>query len=158
MWKHFYSLQLHLCLCSAPHIKFIQIQHDMKKKKKLWNYSDVRFCTVSSKTRFTDSNTRTQKGTYYWTSSDVWLGVESKSHLTADLSHIILPKQWGKNKKKFHRIINRNTGRERIRDMNFAAVTFHYLLTELEEKWLRQLNHVKNRLYRDTETDTRMNT
>jgi len=58
-------------------------------KKKLRNYSDVRFCTVSSKTRFTDSNTRTQMGTYYCTSSDVWLGVKSKSHLTADLSHII---------------------------------------------------------------------
>jgi len=42
--------------------------------------------------------------------------------------------------------------------MNFAEVTFHYLLTELEEKLLQQLNHVKYRLYRDTERDSRMNT
>ena len=63
-------------------------------EKKLRNYSDVIFCTVSSKTRFTDSNTRTHMGTYYCASSDVWLGVKSKSHPTEDLSHIILPKQW----------------------------------------------------------------
>jgi hypothetical protein len=42
--------------------------------------------------------------------------------------------------------------------MTFSEVTFQYFLTELEEKWLQQLNHVKNRLYRDTERDTRMNT
>ena len=59
---------------------------------------------------------------------------------------------------KFQRIITGKTGRDRITDMNFAEVTFQYLLTELEEKWLQQLNHVKNRLYTDTERDTRMNT
>jgi hypothetical protein len=33
-------------------------------EKKLWNYSDVIFCTVSSKTRLADSNTRTHMGTF----------------------------------------------------------------------------------------------
>ena len=50
------------------------------EEKKLWKYSDVRFCTVSSKTIFTDSYTRTQMGTYYCTSSNVWLGAKSKRH------------------------------------------------------------------------------
>lgn len=59
---------------------------------------------------------------------------------------------------EFQRIINGKTRKDRITDMTFAEVTFQYLLTELEEKWLQQLNHVKNRLYRDTERDTRMNT
>lgn len=52
------------------------------------------FALWAQKTRFTDSNTRTNMGTYYFASSDVWLGVTSISNLTADLFHIILPKQW----------------------------------------------------------------
>jgi hypothetical protein len=62
----------------------------------------------------------------YCASSDVWLDVKRKCHLTADFTQTM--------EIKCQRIINGKTRRDRITDMTFAEVTFQYLLTELEEK------------------------
>jgi hypothetical protein len=60
-------------------------------------------------------------GTYYFASSDVWLGVTSISNLTADLSHIIFTQTMDI---KFQRIINGKTRRERITNTTFVDVHF----------------------------------
>lgn len=93
-------------------------------------------------------------GTYYCARSNVWLGVKSKSSNSRFISYNFTQTM----EIKFQRIIYGQARRNRITDITFAEVTFQYLLTDLEEKWLQQPNHVKNRLYRDTERDTRMNT
>jgi len=54
-------------------------------------------------------------GTYYCTSSDVWLGVKTKSSNSRFISYNFTQTM----EKKFQRIMNVKTG-----DMNFAEVTF----------------------------------